>query len=487
MKKNILSILIAISLIVGSVFLGGCSKKSGDDKIVVAYYMNSTIAEDISLVQDAINEHVKDKIGAEVELVVLPMGTYNDQINLMLTSSEKLDLFIMNSSRFNSYIANGQCMGLSALIESYGQDIKDLLGEQLIRGGEVGGEIYGIMPYRDIAQGVGLFIRKDYVEKYNIDIDNVKTWKDVENVLSTIKTNEPSLYPLIVEKNETLTPVELMAGKDKLGDGYGVLMLYDGDPYKVVNYYETDAYREAVTTMHRWYEAGYIAPDASISTENIATQMKAGTGVCYFYKTKTGMDLQESKADGHEMVHATLLEPCISTAQTQTVTWGIASQSTNPEAAMKFLNLMYSDQELLNLIDWGIEGKHYVFTEDGHITYPEGVDSTNCGYNVNMSWAFGNQFLSYVWAGNDLDIWDQASNAMKNARTSATMGFSYDSSGVSNEIALLNNVAAEYRLGLETGLSDPALIDEFVAKLNNAGMQKVMAEKQTQLDQWLAK
>ena len=484
MKKQLLSLVIVISLIFGLLLTTGCGGKKGDGKIVVAYYMNSTIATDIDIVEEEINKLVKDKIGAEVELLPIPLGTYNDQINLMLTGSEKLDLFMMSGSRFSSYYANGQCIALDDLIASYGKDITALLGEKLISGGAINGKIYGIMPYRDVAQGVGLYIRKDYVDKYNINIDEVRTFDDVEKILKKIKDNEPSLYPLIIEKNETLTPVELMAGKDNVGDGYGVIDLYGGDPYKVFDYFESDSYREAVNIMHRWYNAGYIAPDAAINTENIATQMKAETGVCYFYKTKTGMDAQESKAAGHEVIHATLVDPVISTSQIQTVSWGIATQSTNPEAAMKFLNLMYSDKEVLNLIDWGVEGKHYVFTEDGHIRYPEGVDSTNCGYNVNMSWAFGNQFLSYVWEGNDIDIWEQASNAMKNARTAETLGFSYDSSPVSNDIAMINNVTAQYRLGLETGMSDPSLIDEFIAKLQNAGIQNVVNEKQRQLDEW---
>ena len=485
MKKNLLKIVCLMMSLLMVMCLFGCGDKKGGDTIHVAYYMNSTIAEDIDLVEEEVNRLVSDKIGAKVELIVIPTGSYNDQINLMMTGNEPLDLFIMKSSRFSSYVSNGQCVPLDDLLKKYGKDIIDTVGEKLLQGGSVNGEIYGIMPYRDVAQGVGFFIRKDYVDKYNIDIESIKTMDDVEKVLATIKKGEPSLYPLIVEKNMSLTPVELMAGKDNLSDGYGVLPLYEGDFYTVYDYYSSDAYRESVTRMNKWYKEGYISPDASVSTENIATQMKAGTGVCYFYKTKTGIDAQESKADNTPMVHADLRTPCISTAQTQTVTWGIAVQSTNPTAAMKFLNLLYSDRDLVNVIDWGIEGKHYVHTADGHINYPEGIDSSNSGYNINMSWAFGKQFLSEIWVGNDLDVWEQAQRSMDNAVLAPTLGFTYDASEVSSELAVLDNVVAQYRLGLETGSMDPSNLDDFIAKLQTAGIQRVIDEKQRQLNEWL--
>ena len=197
------------------------------------------------------------------------------------------------------------------------------------------------------------------------------------------------------------------------------------------------------------------------------------------------MDNQESKANNHEMVHADIVMPYISTMNAQLLTYGIAQQSEHPEAAMKFLNLLYSNPEVLNLLDWGIEGKHYVRTADGHITYPDGVDSTNSGYNMNMTWAFGNSFESYIWEGNDITIWDQARNALANSQISPTMGFTFDNSNVKTELAALENVAGEYRMGLESGSMDPAKLDDFLSALEKAGVNQVIQEKQNQLDAWL--
>ena len=485
--KNFVRMCIILSLVV--CILAGmtaCQKQddTGLENIIFTYYVNSTIARDLREVEAAINEITEASIQVHVTLQPISLGTYNEQINLMLTSQEPMDVFAMSGTRFSSYVSNQQCIPLDDLLSEHGQGILETVGREFLKGGSIDGVTYGVMPLRDIAQGVGFYIRKDYVEKYGIDLSKVHTMQDVEPILAAIKAAEPDLYPLVVENNVTLSPVEMCAGKDNVGDGYGVLP-NSGNGTTIVNYYATPEYRQSVETMHRWFQAGYISPDSTTSTENIATQMKADKGVCYFYKTKTGMDNQESKANNHEMVHADIVMPYISTMNAQLLTYGIAQQSEHPEAAMKFLNLLYSNPEVLNLLDWGIEGKHYVRTADGHITYPDGVDSTNSGYNMNMTWAFGNSFESYIWEGNDITIWDQARNALANSQISPTMGFTFDNSNVKTELAALENVAGEYRMGLESGSMDPAKLDDFLSALEKAGVNQVIQEKQNQLDAWL--
>ena len=152
---------------------------------------------------------------------------------------------------------------------------------------------------------------------------------------------------------------------------------------------------------------------------------------------------------------------------------------------MKFLDLMYEDAELVNLLDWGIEGKHYVKVSDNVIKYPEGVTMLTNGYNLNMSWLFGNQFLSYVFEGEDPDIWQKMKEFNVQAIKSKAMGFTMNPESVKTEIAAVSNVIAQYYLVLETGSADPdKVLPQFIEKLKTAGIDKVIADKQRQLDEW---
>ena len=70
------------------------------------------------------------------------------------------------------------------------------------------------------------------------------------------------------------------------------------------------------------------------------------------------------------------------------------------------------------------------------------------------------------------------------------MLFRSDPTPVENELAACSAVIGEYETGLKWGWIAPeevdARIDEFLAKLNDAGAEAVIAEAQAQLDAWRA-
>ena len=125
---------------------------------------------------------------------------------------------------------------------------------------------------------------------------------------------------------------------------------------------------------------------------------------------------------------------------------------------------------------------------DTLIRYPEGVTSDNDGYGLNQGWSFGNQLISYAWetVGTD-DYYEEMKAFNESAVTSKAVGFIFDSSPVKSEVAALDSVLAEYRLGLENGELDPEeYLPKFQQALREAGIEKVIAEKQRQLDAWVA-
>ena len=65
-------------------------------------------------------------------------------------------------------------------------------------------------------------------------------------------------------------------------------------------------------------------------------------------------------------------QPAISYNSMAAFPWMITKNSISPELSMKLLNLFYSDEDIMNLLAYGIEGIDYVETEDGHIRAPEG-------------------------------------------------------------------------------------------------------------------
>lgn len=150
---------------------------------------------------------------------------------------------------------------------------------------------------------------------------------------------------------------------------------------------------------------------------------------------------------------------------------------------MQFLNLMYTDPEIINLLDWGIEGEHYAKVSDNVIGPVEGAEVIEGWYN--LGWQFGNQFLSYVPEDANPNLWTEMAEFNASAIKSAALGFVFDPSPVQTEIAAVTNVINQYSLGLETGTTDPATeLPQFIEALKSAGIDTIIAEKQSQLDAW---
>lgn len=459
------------------------------DELTIGFYINSSMPTDMDAVIDAVNEILLEKENAKItDKVVLNYGNYLEQITLMLSGNEKLDTFLCrNSTNFIQYVSRGQLLEMDDLLTKYGQGIVDAVGRDFLNAGIVGGHQYGLTSNRDLAKEYGFVMLKSYVDKYNIDINSIKTMDDMGNAFAIIKENEPDMIPWVSSVGANAL-VEFLIGADQLTDTCGVLMNYGkDDPLTVTNYFATDEYAYWCNYMHDFYQKGYIAEDFLTTNDQPHDLLRAHRAFAMSTGLKPGFDTQESQVVGEEVVSVPLTERYSTSTIVQTAQWCIPHNATEPEAAMKFLNLLFTDADLINLFDWGIEGKHYVKMDDGHITYPDGVTSENTGYSLGLGWIFGNQYLSHVWDGDDLDVYEQLKDFNESAMKSGAFGFVYDSSNVKTEVAAVSNILNEYRAGLEFGvLETKTALPEFLDKLETAGVSKIIEEKQKQLDEWAA-
>ena len=148
---------------------------------------------------------------------------------------------------------------------------------------------------------------------------------------------------------------------------------------------------------------------------------------------------------------------------------------------MAFLNLMFTDEEICNLLAWGIEGRDYV-VKDGQAAYPDGV--TEAPYHAS-DFLFGNQFLTLPWYGEGADFRQICMDVEAAGTISPYMGFAADTTAVTNEISALTNVIMEFQAQIGSGAASPVIYEEFLNKLDANGIDKVVALYQEQLDAWL--
>ncbi len=508
MKKRLLAVLL-----VGAMLLTGCSTGKNTDtpssgeasgtvteaagntapdgageteevtKLVVAFRTFGTVPADLPKIQEKVNEIAREKINAEVELICIPSGSYKQQMTLMLSGDEQLDVMGANSTLIPTAYASEALRPLDELVEQYGQGIKEALGESILSCGNFAGQLYSIPIKADTANGMGGFIlRKDICDKYNIDVASIDSYEKLGEAFALVHEKEPQMT-IFANGSVGYSALQFNVCWDKLGDNFGVLA-GKGQNLKVVNLFETEEYKNFINVMRGWYQKGYMSKDITNATEGGPALMKAGNLFCYPNATKPGIVVQEQNNSGYEVEICQVLDAITVTGNNWQ--WTIPENSKDPEKAMEFLNLMYTDAAVINLLAYGIEGEHYVIQGDGTINYPEGIDATNSGYNMgSMVWSFGNEFNAYVWSGNDPDLWKQTEEWNKTGVVSKAYGFTFNNLSISTELAAVQNVYDQYRMSLECGVVEPeTTLAEMNKKLYDAGLQTIIDEKQRQLDEW---
>lgn len=440
--------------------------------------------EDAEKVEAAINAHIEPLVGATLDIEWIDMGDYVNQMNLKFTGGEQIDIMATFGAMASLWYAQDALLPVTDLIEQYGQGIIESVGRDILKAGYINGDLYVLPTVSSFARENCLFYRKDIADKYNIDFSGVSSLADLTPILEKLHAAEPGMNLLIA--NNPTDPMLVSWDWDALGDEYGVLMNY-ADSLEVTNLFTSEQYKDLVTTMHKWYEAGYVQKDATTTTDNIATLMSSGNSFGWIGNNYPGYPEQQTVSCGCELGTVKLTEAVATSATASTTVLAVTSTSKNPDKAMQVLNLLYTDPVLINLLAYGIEGEHYQFTdaEAGYIGFVDGLDMMTTKYVNKLT--IGNGLLYYLEAGNPADLNEATEVFNETATVSKAMGFTYDSAAVSNQLAAVENVAAKYRKGLESGALDPETeLPKFIAELESAGINDIIAAKQEQLNAWAA-
>lgn len=447
-------------------------------------------------VEEGVNAITEKEINTHVTLKYIEVGSYTQQLGLAVAGNEKVDICITTpipGSNFSSLIAQNQLMPLDDLLTQYAPEAKTLLGDYL-KGTTVNGKIYALPNYRNMASDVYLLARKDIVEGVGMGetFNNMKTWSEYETILQAIKDKGE-----VAGVGNTDTEGNIMALPyvwldtdnfadstiyDTLGDSYKIIGV--GEDGKVYSYFESEKYKAVLTRVQSWNQKGYIYADAATSEESADNLIKTNVAASIIKAGEMGVEAALKGTSGYDILSKKLATPPLTTGSLTKFDWAIPVCSTAPEAAAKFLNLMFTNKDINNLLAWGVEGRDYVVV-DGVAKYPEGVTPDKVAYHT-ADFLYGNQFLVTPWDGNEANARDIELASFKSAALSPFLGFSCDTTKVANQLTAINNVLGEFKGGLESGVLGMKEYDAFIKKLKDAGIDQVVAEYQTQLDAWKA-
>jgi putative aldouronate transport system substrate-binding protein len=460
----------------GSAAPSSDSPAPAGEPVKLIWYSIGSPPKDLAKVNDEINKYIEPKIGATVEMRLLDWGDYTQKMQTIIGSGENYDI-AFTASWANDYFANakkGAFYEMDKLLDAQGKDIKAILNPAFLEGTKVNGHNYGVPTNKELAQQRVFRFNMTWVDKYKLDISNVKTLQDLEPLLKTVKEKE-GFAPIPAKIAEWLPFDQPVTDLPFIG------MPIDTTDYKLINVWETPEAKSYLETIHKYYLAGYLPKD--VATRNDAGDYtQTGQWLVDVADAQPYADNGWSNGAGYQIVSKPMQDPVTFNWSVAGALQAINAKSKHPEKAMEFLNLLYTDKYLINLVDFGIENVHYKKVGDNVM---EGIPNSGYGF---PSFVSGNLMNTYLTKADPTDKWDKFKEFNDSAKNAPLLGFQLDTTNITTEIANLKNTKDAVYAALFSGTLDPTTeLAKINQKLKDNGLDKVMAEAQKQIDEWRAK
>lgn len=482
--KKAVCILAAASLLTTSL-LAGCSKKEEPKKddnkpaataelkpVNLLWYVFGAKQPDHDVVMTELNKKLNDKLKVTLDLQVLDAATYQDKMKMIVAASENYDICFTSNWKNNYWenVAKGAFAELDDLIAKNTPNLKKVIPDSILDVAKVKGKTYAIPNIQLMYTAFGFNIQKELLDKYKFDINTIKNYKDIEPFLEIIKKNEPNLIPMRLNFDTTSIENELVGT---------YCMIKKGDKsLKILPLIGSNAEKENMLIHRDWFNKGYIRKDIVTITDDSA-DLKANKFAVLTNQTRPDGAAVVSNQYAKEYVSVAFQKPYVQAISGASTMNAISSSSKNPDRALKLIELINTDKEIYNMLIFGIEKTHYNKISNDTVEVPK-----ESKYQMGTSaWVFGNQFNALYMKGQQPGTWEETDKLNKSAEVSVLRGFNFDQAPVQAEMAKLAAVAKEYKN--IAFMPDYEKLDAArVEKMKAAGLDKVVAEVQKQVDEW---
>ncbi|WP_145945858.1 ABC transporter substrate-binding protein [Paenibacillus sp. Y412MC10] len=450
------------------------STTTKDVPTLVWWTIGGQVPSNFSKAVDAMNAYTAEKIGVKVDIKVASWGEWDTKMNTIVNTGEPFDIMFTNSGKYSKQVAMGAFADITDLVQSETPDLYKLIPQNVWDGTKIGGKYYSVPTYKDSALTQYWVFDDKYVQKYNIDINNIKTLQDLDKPLHDMKAGEgKSFYPLPMTQGEGLNG--FFNDYDDLTLGFPpVGVKADDASRKVVSVLEQPDVMANLKLLHQWYQDGIINPDAPTKTE--ADKGRPFFAAQAFPGAEISWQINDN-VQKYDMVQH--YGPIYTTSTIQGSLNAISANSKYQKEALKYLELVNTDPKLRNMLAFGELGVDY-----------KNVDGEKVIERTTDTWPLaaytqGTFFNLAVTKGAPEDQWEQVKKLNEAASSSTILGFALDISNLQTEVANCQAVWDKYKYELITGASDPEkMVPKITAELKSAGMDTIMKAAQEQIDNY---
>jgi putative aldouronate transport system substrate-binding protein len=435
-------------------------------------------------VYDKLNEILLEKYNILLDFRTYPFGTYDEKMNMIISSGEDYDLCFTTQSWINRYpvqVSKDAFLALDDYLPNY-PALQAALPEFLFEQARINGKIYAVPNYQITYSQWGFLFRKDLIDESGFDYASVKNFWDAEPFWKFVKEKHPELYP-----TNALYDNFSNVRNDYIPVDQGAFYQRDDANHKLSMYYDKQEsvnaqigiYYQGIQNRKMW-ESGYLRQDiATVQDETADDAAGKFASICGVVKPG-GEAERKKKSANYDWVQVGVQDPFTTSVASRSAMTAVNALSKHPEEALRMLEIMNTDPEVFNMLNFGIEGTNYKLDDKGKVSL---IDES--GYFYNAAWAIGNQFNALLMDNQEDGIWEATDKLNREAEITPINGFSYTNANVVNEIANVDAVNKEFK-NWQYQEDYEERYDEYLTKLKAAGVDTILADVQKQLDEWWA-
>ena len=483
LKRLALPLLLAALIL--SLFSGCGGEKQPEQEentadLTFYFYDSYMRADKTANIETLARQIVQDKLGITVDIEWIAPRDWNNRVQTDIAAGEAVDVVCLPPEANVATMA-GLLTDLTQVLPENAPEAYKLM-EEFLPCYTLDGALYGIPTMKDFTESRYLVFNASILDELRLRKKAVtlSTLDQVEILFSEVTAWEENTA-WAFGAAEGLWEAGFLTGAtafadhtayDDLSDPLGLLCARGGTVTSVA---EEEQFVLACQRVAKWNENGWLWPDSASTIEDHTDLLRRGALFCTVTTDVTGME--ELTAESTTMVAVKLAEDPITTADLTKWGVGVASTCENPELACRFIELLYTDSDLLMALVRGIEREDYLDT-GGNVLLTGGY--------VQDDSVAGNQFLLVTLSGSDPAHYQQVAERNAAAERSRALGFRLDRDALTEQLTRLMSVQDRYHQTLVCGGYTDALYEEYLTALSEAGIGDYLDAVQTQLDAYLA-
>ena len=506
MKKKLIAVLLAMTTMAtvltgcGSSGSGSESASSSSDASASGESATVDTSKEVELVmyvvsdrpagQDAVDENLnkllKEKLNCMLKINWIGWAEYEQKYPMLYSSGESFDMaYCSGWLNFSNLARKGAFMALDDLLPTYAPNNYAMQSESALSQATIGGSLYAVPTLLPTYTAYGPVYRGDIAEEAGIT-DTIDTWEEIEEYCDYIVANHPEMEAIDMYSKDPEMALQYTRSIGYKDIDAGLRYIYY-DPSEenptVQAVYDVEGMSDFYAKMKEWSDKGYWSKSALSDTDSLKTQN--GKAALRFYNIDTWANYCAIHPEYNfkfgnmtsDVAHLPYTQDCMV----------ISNTSKNPERAMMLWDLLTTDQEVYDAFFYGILGTSYTLNDEGQFSITD-ADL----YQTNAMWAARTMDLNRNQAGVP-EEYDTIREEWENEISEDTgaerfTGFVLDTSNITTEVAACTNAEQQYGWPLKLGYTEDveASIAEYKSAMEAAGIEKVIAECQSQLDAYIA-